>query len=79
MLDTGIFRQQIEPLMVEKGWAGQDSHVISFSLSHALIRLLNGFSIALDSEASDAMGSMRMQIKGTTRLVSKVRYIGGAL
>ena len=78
MLDTGVFRQQIEPLMIEKGWSGTDSHVISFSLSHALTRLLNGFSIALDSAASDDMGSMRMQIKGDTRLVSKVRYIGGA-
>ncbi|WP_297510616.1 protein DpdG [Flavobacterium sp.] len=76
MLDTGVFRQQIEPLMVENGWVQTDSHLISSSLSHSLTRLSNGFNIVLEVSSDDLEG-MRIHSNNGSRVVNKVRYVGG--
>lgn len=73
MLDGGSYRQQIEPLMGEKGWEGPETHQISASLSHALCRLSNSLNIILESR-SDDIGSMSLKIPGGDRSVSMVRY-----
>lgn len=75
MIDGGIYREQIEPLMVQRGWSKPEEHKISFSLSHALTRLSNNLKIVLDSRSDDS-GSMVIQIPGGEKSISMVRYMG---
>jgi hypothetical protein len=75
MIDGGIYREQIEPLMLQRGWSKPKEHKISFSLSHALTRLSNNLKIVLDSRSDDS-GSMVMQIPGGEKSISMIRYMG---
>jgi hypothetical protein len=48
MLDGGVYREDIEALMLEKGWSKTQFPQISASLSHALFRLNLCSKLTLD-------------------------------
>lgn len=73
MLDGGVFRQQVENMMQNKGWQLPDSHHISASLSHAIMRLSSDYRITLESRSDDS-NSMQLTVPGDKRSVSVVRY-----
>jgi hypothetical protein len=76
MLDGGIFRNKVEPLMVEKGWNPPLENRVSASLSHALLRLQGGLRITLDKPSDDSRSMILKNTDGKDRSVGLVRYRG---
>jgi len=54
VLDGGLHRMEAENLMVARGWQPPPQHLISASLSQALIRLWKSGRIILEQKADDA-------------------------
>lgn len=73
MLDGGIYREVIESLMIDKGWAKPKLPQISSSLSHALFRLNLGSKITLE-QLSDDVNSVSLILPEEKRTASIIKY-----
>jgi hypothetical protein len=73
MLDGGVYREDIEALMLEKGWSKTQFPQISASLSHALFRLNLCSKLTLD-QLSDDVNSISMVMPKEKRTVSIIKY-----
>lgn len=74
MLDGGVYRQVVEPLLEEKGWQRPLENRVSASLSHALLRLEKGLQLILEQPADDSRSMTLKTTDGGDRSVGMVRY-----
>lgn len=73
MLDGGVYRKNVESLMMGKGWTEAQFPKISASLSHALFRLHLGSKLTLE-QRSDDVNSISMVLPAEKRTVSMIKY-----
>lgn len=76
MLDGGIYRQVIEPLLEVNGWQPPLNNRVSASLSHALLRLEADHQLTLDQPSDDSRSMVLLNTDGQERSVGAVRYRG---
>ncbi|EMJ3186384.1 TPA: hypothetical protein PXJ58_001944 [Yersinia enterocolitica] len=72
MLDGGTYRQQVEPIIAASNWQSLENHLLSASLSQALIRLEQTMHLVLGSRSDDpdAMVLQSLEENGTPRRIS---------
>ncbi|MEX3004366.1 protein DpdG [Serratia fonticola] len=72
MLDGGAYRQQVEPMIMAENWQPLENHLISASLSQALVRLELTMQVILNV-SSDDTNAMTLQCPdGSLRRISTV-------
>lgn len=77
ILDTGIFREEVEKSMIESGWKKHSENYVSKSLSHALFRLSRMRKIRFIT-TSDDIEALSLQLPDNkAQVVSSIHYLSG--
>jgi len=76
-LDRGVYRQEVEEIMLDKGWEKNQDSYLSKSLSQALFRLSRMKKIKFKTTSDDTQAVNLVLPNNKTQLISSIQYING--
>lgn len=77
VLDRGVYRQEVEEIMLDKGWEKNQDSYLSKSLSQALFRLSRMKKIKFKTTSDDTQAVNLVLPNNKTQLISSIQYING--
>jgi len=78
VLDDGVYRKEVEGIMLDNGLQKKPDNYLSKSLSHALFRLNRMKKIRFMTVSDDANALTLQLPEGKVQVVSYIEYLGGA-